>query len=250
MTTRRKLLITLSDTTSNSNDFTVAYARSLKMDVSNGQTYEIGMVSAQIYYTFANISATLLNNQFVYSNGVDTRTLTIPNGQYNITQLNDEVQRQIIGLGDTEANLVLVPNYSTNKVRIELAGGYSVDFTIANSLKDLLGFTAIVVNTTQEGTNIANVSRDVEKILVHCSIANNSSFLNTDTSDTIGEVYLTQPPGSQITQAKNPIIWIPVSNSSVERIDQIRIYFTDQLGRQLDFGGEPTSVSIYIRKEE
>ena len=237
-----KVLLNLSKSGADSGDFVTYFPKHLMFEGD----MEVAMVSSTAYYVFPNISAAKGNNQFQYYNGTVNRTVVIPDGLYNIDNIYDEIKRQITAYTDDPLNLVLVPNYSTGKVRVELAGGYTVDFTIANSLRFLLGWDSVVVSVTSEGANPAAVNV-VEKILVHCSLCQGGSYLNNTLSDVVGEILLLKPPGSQLAVLPSPLIWLPMPNSISRDISDVRTYFTDQNNNILNFLQEPTSLSIYIR---
>lgn len=67
----------------------------------------VAVCSASMYYSWYNISAAQNNNSFQYTipyfNGVanttDTRTITIPDGLYNISDLNNLLQYDMISAG-------------------------------------------------------------------------------------------------------------------------------------------------------
>ena len=68
----------------------------------------VAVCSAAMYYSWYNISAALNNNSFQYtipyndgvgSNLTDTRTITIPDGLYNISDLNNLLQYDMISAG-------------------------------------------------------------------------------------------------------------------------------------------------------
>lgn len=248
-----KLLLSLSDSSLSSHDFTIEYPRHIQFQTENPTTkepigYEIALVSASCYYVNPNITSN--NNQFKYYNGTTNRTLTIPFGLYNLQQLNDEIRRQMTTLSDQPLNINIVPNFSTNRVRIELIAPYTVDFTIANSVRDLLGFVSQVVTVTKEGENSADMANDFEKILIHCSLVQGSSYNNSIESDIIGEMLLDKSPGSQLSITPAVHIYIPLRQSVAKDIPRIRCYFTTQSGKAINFLGENTSVSLYIRASQ
>jgi hypothetical protein len=165
--------------------------------------------------------------------------------------LNNELHRQISGLGDQPLNINIVPNFSTNRTRIELVAPYTVDFTIANGIRDLLGFVSQIVTVTKEGDGgSADMANDFEKILIHTSLVEGYSYNNSYQSDIIGEMLLDSSPGSQLSITPAVLIWIPLRESVIKSISRIRIYFTTQSGRPINFLGENTSVSLYIRASQ
>ena len=126
----------------NSSHFTTNYASApIKLDGN----FEIALVSLETFYSFPNIDAT--NNNFKYSadNAKTWVTIKIPEGSYELDDLNDAIifQMKQNGHYDNTHNqpyIKLSPNTSTLKSKLEIAQGYKVDFTIPNSFNKMLGF--------------------------------------------------------------------------------------------------------------
>ena len=83
------MLITLDSSTinnQNSDDFTVDFSSPLK--VIDG-IHEIGLIKCNLWYSFFNVSDDFNNRIIRYTNNAaQIRTVTIPSGNYTITQLN------------------------------------------------------------------------------------------------------------------------------------------------------------------
>jgi hypothetical protein len=65
--------------------------------------HEIAIQNVNMYYSWANISATLGNNVFTYrmnTPGSPLRTITIPDGLYEIATINEYMQSVMIANGD------------------------------------------------------------------------------------------------------------------------------------------------------
>jgi len=61
--------------------------------------YELALVNLETYNSIPNI--TEANNHFVYSpNGTTWKTITLPEGSYELVQINTEIQRQLEANGD------------------------------------------------------------------------------------------------------------------------------------------------------
>src|SRR3981189_2759043 len=60
--------------------------------------YEIALRRFESYNSIYNITTSI--NQFKYFNGTVNRTITIPPGAYEIAAINNEIQRQMVLLGD------------------------------------------------------------------------------------------------------------------------------------------------------
>ena len=74
-------------------DWTTVFSSPLILD--NKDNYEIGLVNLKMYYSFPNISASLKINLFVYNNGRTTKTITFPDGSYDIADINNIIQREM-----------------------------------------------------------------------------------------------------------------------------------------------------------
>jgi hypothetical protein len=70
-------------------------------------------------------------------------------------------------------NLTISPNYQTLKVNVAVSGGYELDFT-TSKLRELLGFTSIVVTSTQSGANSADVTRGISSLVLKLSLVKQS----------------------------------------------------------------------------
>jgi hypothetical protein len=72
----------------NNNAFEYKFPTSVKFD-----DCEIAVAQASLYYSWYNISASLNNNSFNFTFPNQTqKTITIPDGQYQITDLNNYLQ--------------------------------------------------------------------------------------------------------------------------------------------------------------
>lgn len=65
--------------------------------------YELALVNLETYNSIPNI--TEANNHFVYSpDGIVWKTITLPEGSYELVQINTEIQRQLQANGDWNSN--------------------------------------------------------------------------------------------------------------------------------------------------
>src|SRR5271154_4543736 len=138
MRKKQSFLLTVTGNTSN---FTVNLDRVIEFfpDID----YEIALRRFESYNSIYNVTS--VNNQFKYFNGTVNRTITLSPGAYEINAINSEIQRQMVLFGDYTSvatgntfSINITGNVSTLKTVITLANGYTVDFTIANSLINIL----------------------------------------------------------------------------------------------------------------
>lgn len=231
-------------------DFSVTYSRPI--DISDG-IYQVALQKLNLWYSFYNIAEQYNNNTFKYYDGTTWKDVIITDGQYSINQLNDALHRIMDANGDSTTDPVtgqplydvkIVPNFSTLRVRIEVSNSYEVDLTVSD-LNDLLGFDKIIVDSTQEGSKVANINRGINTLQLHCDIIS-SSYQNEITTDLLYSFVPNTPPGSNIEIAPRHEIYLPIRIPY--QIRNIRIYITDQLQRPVDLNGEPVSVLLSIKK--
>lgn len=225
-----------------SENFSVSYEH-LRLDAT--QKYEIAMVSASIWYSWRNISATLGNNTFDYTwnNGTNWANVTIPDGMYSGIQLQDYVKAKVLLDGHSLTGIVIAPNYSTLKFDIILEAGYRIDLT-GSDLNLLLGFTKKIVTATESGTSTADITGGINSLLIHCS-ATDSSFINSTASDIIHSFSPDLPPGSLLQVEPQNRIYLPLNTTQLRHIN-MRI--TDQDGHLIGLNGEDVTYLLHVRK--
>src|SRR5688572_11517257 len=152
------------------------------IELDAGKTYEMSLLNLETYFSFPNIDAT--NNHFRYipdpdvglrdpdekSDDRGSRPWTdifIPEGCYEITDINDYIQRTMKEKGDydtvnNEYYISLEPNTNTLKSVLNIAPNYKVDFRSDNSIRSVLGFAKKIYNEgyneSEEIVNIMNVT--------------------------------------------------------------------------------------------
>lgn len=233
-------------------DFTVSFDRAI--NVSDGQ-YELALIRCNAWYSWSNISAEKSNNLLAYYStyGIPGwRQVLFPDGQYTITDINNFLQSQMIANNDfitspsgiREFPITIAPNYSTLRTDITLLPGFRLDFT-QSQLCLLLGWTQQIVLVSGAGANLANINDSINSIVVRCSLIT-SSYKNGISSDYLWQFVPTSPPGSNINVEVSNLIYLPVLEPS--QISRIRMYITDQLGRRIDFRGEPVTYLVHMRR--
>ncbi len=247
------MLLTLDSSSTNqkSHDYTIEYYD----PIQTKDGYELALIKSNLWYSYYNVSTSLLNNTFQYTtNLAQVRTITIPNGNYTILQLNTYIHAIMKGFGDYTVvggvdtfDLSIAPNYSTLRVSITLLNGYSINFT-TSSFCLLLGWSSGIYNFvgTQDGQNTANINNGINSLLIHCDIIK-ESFQNNIQSDVLYTFVPDQPPGSNLeVYPKNELIYLPIK---YDQVYKIRMYITDQLNRPIDLNNEPVTYLIHIRKK-
>ena len=131
-----------------------------------------------------------------------------------------------------------------------------VDFTIADSVRDVLGFNArlsppapsTLVGQTDSSDNKAAFN-NVENFLIKSDIVNSNIPTNNSFDQTIAYLPITSSPGSQITNEPINPIRIDASNLKNGGRNYMTFRLTDQGGKPADTG-EAFGLTLVIRWKE
>jgi hypothetical protein len=203
------------------------------LDVSIGE-WEIGLVGLSTYNSIPNIEKGI-NDKFYFG---DNGEITIPEGSYEIENLQTEIQKHVTHFRLTANN---------NTLKAEMKCAEDVHFEKPNSIASLLGFENKVYAKDQlhVSTNTINIIK-VNSIRIECNIAR-GSFHNGEEGHTIHEFYPTVEPGYKILVIPNPIIYLPLN---VQRVSNISVQLRDQNGDLVNFRDEIISLTLHVRKRQ
>jgi len=240
----------------NPDNFTINFSDPIVLNTSHNESekakYEIALITADLWYSFSNISTELENNTLKYYNGSAWKSVTLPNGNYQVSDINDFLEVTFDQNtdyttdldGNIEYNIVLAPNIVTLKVELAIKNGYKLDLT-TSKLNELLGFNQAIYDTTTSSTNRVDITRGVNSLAIHCSIAG-GSYDNNLGSDILYNFVPQTGRGSSIHIEPNYPIYLPIKEESY--INRIQMRITDQLGRRVNFNGEPVTYFLHLRK--
>lgn len=238
-----------------SSNFTIKLERPLNLE-----DYEVSLVSARLWNSYHNFSSSLGNNQFRYYDSTNWTTITIPNGQYNVSDLNAYISRILHDNGDfiVDSNgteqyaFQIYPNTSTLRCVLEFGSDssfnlYKVDFTISGIYKTL-GFSgtqeyAAATSAYNEGDTVVDITNGITDFYIVCDVVDNA-LVNGLPSNVLHSFNMTVPAGFLINIEPNFNRWVPVKSGQIR---EINVKITDQLFRVVDFNNEPISLALYFR---
>lgn len=230
---------------------------------------KIALNSISLYYSWRNIKASYNNNVFQYTMpGYPTTTVTIPDGNYSIENLNQFLQNTMItnnhylrdqngnnvyyielltnpSLYNIQLNLFQVPNSLptgwTNPGSFVLPGNAArATFTVLNNnFRDIIGFAAgTYTDASTLSTNTPQAS-PISSVLIGCSMVNNEY---TNPSNLIFSfVSGSTPYGSMLHVSANDLIYADIRDGVY---NSMVIKFYDQSFRELDI--IDNSLIIYL----
>src|SRR5688572_11182934 len=242
------------------------------IELDAGKKYEMSLLNLETYFSFPNIDAT--NNHFRYiadahltsgesygrfgegrhekpaSHGGGTWTdVFIPEGCYEITDINDYIQRTMKENGhyDTVNNeyyISLQPNTNTLKSVLNIAPNYKVDFRSDNSIRAVLGFAKKIYNEGyNESEQIVNIM-NVTSLRITSDIIG-ASYTNGSTANVIYSFFPNVGPGYKIIEVPTNLVYLPVTLSTISSMET---KLTDQNGKLVNLRGEELSIRFHIRE--
>jgi hypothetical protein len=219
------------------------------IQLDKNKKYEIALVNLETYYSFPNIDAT--NNNFRYSPdaGKTWFNINIPEGSYEIEDINDHIHRIMkdnrhYDAANGKYHIIIEPNNNTLKCAMNIAGNFRVDFTSANSIRTVLGFNARVYTTGYyESENIVNII-NVNSLRVTSDIID-ASYSNGEHENTIYSFFPNVGPGYKIIEVPINLVYLPIT---LNKISQMETKLTDQNGKLINLRGEELSIRFHIRE--
>lgn len=157
------------------------------IQLNKSKNYEMALVNLDTYYSFPNIDSS--NNKFKYSPDNGATWVTIPEGSYEIEDINNYVQMIMknnghYDTGNEAYKITITANNNTLRSVLTISTGYKVDFTIGSSIRSVLGFNSQIYSEGRnESENVVNIL-SVNSIRVTSDIIS-SSYLNGSTDNVI-----------------------------------------------------------------
>ena len=217
-------------------DFIIKFDPPLKLDTT--MRHELAVDRVSMTYSWHNVDAGYNNNTIKYSpdNGTKWKTITFVDGMYSYDDLDDYITQSIIQNGDIPSSSKGINLYfvlSSYRVVIELDNQWKLDIRNSN-FGALIGFEPKLINQTEHGTKLPNITNDIDVLNINCGIITDSLMIPTDN--------LTR--SYPFTFEPKRALFSPVSKSI---ISEMGITVTDALGRPIDLNGIDWFMSLILR---
>jgi hypothetical protein len=224
----------------------------------------IGTITPNTSYTYTvsgllegNIVSSLDSFTRIRTNGlIKSVVITIPQGLYDLSGLNQSINRELALQGmqtDPDPCITLTPDTATQKVQISFNyTTVSVDFTQPNTFRSILGFDSLVygpyVNAPVQilAPFIASFNQ-VNYFLIHSDLTNKGIRFNNNYNQTIAQVLINVPPGSQIVSTPFNPARISASELGGANRTNLRFWLTDDKDRPVNTNSEYWTARIVIK---
>ena len=225
------------------------------LKLQNDMTHEIALDKVTMTYSWHNISDQYQNNQRKYSTdgGTSWETVTFTDGMYTYSDLNDYPHQYIKKKGHLTTDdktgdkyhINLIFELSTYRILIQIDNNYQLD--LKNSkLGELIGFTDKIVNKTEYGDNLPNITNSIGMIYINTDAITNS-ILNGVNTNTLAVI-----PTDNLTRSF-PFTFEPrrllFNEFSQLNISQMRFYITDSLGRPIGLNKIDWFMTLILRSK-
>ena len=144
-----------------------------KLDLKNSNK-SMALANLSIYYTWKNVKSTYNNNKFKISTPTWNETFDLPDGSYNISEIQDYIEyiiKKHETIGET-VPILIYANTINNRIVFKIKSGYKLELLSKETMK-LLGSTKNIIDSDKNSENVPRLE-NVEVVLVHCNLVNNS----------------------------------------------------------------------------
>ena len=145
-----------------------------KLDLKNPNK-NMALASLSIYYTWKNVKSIYNNNKFKISAPTWNDTFDLPNGSYNISEIQNYIKyiiKKHETIGET-APILIYANTINNRIIFKIKTGYKSELLSKETMK-LLGSTKDTIDADKNSENVSRLE-NVEVVLIHCNLENNSN---------------------------------------------------------------------------
>ena len=219
------------------------------IQLDRDRKYEMALVNLETYFSFPNMDSSNHNFRYSPDNGATWVNINIPEGSYELVDINEYIQRIMRENGhydstSDEYNITLEANNNTLKSVLNIAANYMVDLTSKNSVRSVLGFNALMYSSGyNESENIVNIL-SVTSLRITSDIIG-SSYSNGSNENTIYSFFPSVGPGYKIIEVPVNLVYLPITMNTISSMETKLI---DQNGKLINLRGEELSIRFHIRE--
>lgn len=223
------------------NDLIIPLSQKIYLDPAG--EYVIYLHTGTFWNCINNITAKKSNNVLRIYNSFEWFNITIPDGAYNIIDINEFLLKFFLSIneldqdkdGTTISPVSFEGNAPTGKVYVYLKLGWKWD-TSVSLFRNVLGFNSKIISATDKtnqytiGDNEAEIEQGVEALSIHCNLVSNSIY-NGKFSDVLYHTAIEVPTAAQ--QVMKPYNLIKCDLEQRE-FAEIKLRITDQSNNDIE----------------
>jgi len=221
--------------------------------------HELAVRTISMTYSWYNVRQSYGNNQIKYSpdNGVTWKTITFVDGMYSYDDIDEYIKKAMKDNGDLfkkaadnngtdEYGINMYFVLSTYRVLIELKGDFQLDLRNTDFRK-LIGFDSKIIDYTEYGTHLPDITRGVDEIHINCDKVTDS-ITDGQSSSTVAVIPIENLVRSlPFTYKPRFLAYSPVSG---HLISSMRFSVTDSSGKPIDLNGIDWYIELFLRSRE
>jgi len=220
-------------------DFEINYDVPLEFSSSS----EIALIGCNMWYSWHNMSAKYNTNKLKYFNGKEWQIIIFPEGNYDFDDIQDYINDHF---QTDDPPISIHANTVTLRTIVLLKPGFQIDLfqNSSGELYKIFGFEPQIINQSKAESKFkADITRGVDRILIHCSIVG-GTYENTFESDVIYSFVPNVTPGSILDIQPFHPIYLPLKEVTIRKI---RMRITDQNDRPIDLNGQNLDYLLNIK---
>ena len=210
-----------------------------KLDLKNPNK-NMALANLSIYYTWENVKSTYNNNnKFKISAPTWNETFDLPDGSYNISEIQDYIEHIIkkhATIGEN-APILIYANTINNRIVFKIKSGYKLELLSKETMK-LLGSTSSIIDADKNSENVLKLE-NVEVALAHCNLANNAYQQH---SRVLFTFVPTKQYGQLISISPKSLFFLKTMEMEFSEIEE---WFTDQNNNALEIE-DNVNISLII----
>ena len=199
----------------------------------------MALANLSIYYTWKNVKSICNNNKFKISAPIWNEIFDLPDGSYNISEIQVYTE-YIIKKHETideNAPILIYTNTVNNRIVFKIKSGYKLELLSKETMK-LLGSTKNIFDSVKNSENVPRLE-NVDVVLVHCNLVNNSYQQHFRVLFTFVQ---TKQYGQLNSISPHSLVFLKTMNTD---FSEIKVWFTDQNNNALEIE-DNVNISLII----
>ena len=186
-----------------------------KLDLRNPNK-NMALANLSIYYTWKNVKSTYNNNKFKILAPTCNETFDLPDGSYNISEIQDYIEYIIKNHETIGENvpILIYANTINNRIVFEIKSGYKLELLSKETMK-LLGSTSSIIDADKNSEKVPKLE-NVEVVLVHCNLVNNAYQQH---SSVLFTFVPTKQYGQLISISPHSLVFLNTMNTDFSEIE-------------------------------